>query len=78
MIHLSVGVSTLVAMMVADRESARQHARMSRTGGTADQVNAQSSSGGSRTAAHPAGMQILRDVSNDARNRPLRSPSAPL
>jgi hypothetical protein len=76
-IHLSIGVSTLVAMMVADRETERQHARMSTIGGTAEQVNAQSSSGQSRSGAHRRGMQILRAVSNDARDQPLRSPSAP-
>ena len=77
-IHLSVGVSTLVAMMVADRESVRQHARISRTGGATEQVTAQSSSGQSRSGAHQTGMQILRAVSNDVRNRALRSPSVPL
>ena len=78
-IHLSIGVSTLVAMMVADRESVRQHARVSRTGGTAEQVNAQSSPGQTQSGAHQSGMQILRALLNDARAQaPFRSPSAPL
>jgi hypothetical protein len=77
-IHLSVGVSTLVAMMVADRESVRQHAHMSCAGDTGEPVNAQSSSGPSRAGAHRTGMQILRAASNIARDQPLRPPSAPL
>ena len=77
-IHLSVGVSTLVAMMVADRESVRQHAGLSRTGGSVEHVAAQSSSGQPRSDDHRAGMQILRAASNIAGDQPLRSPSAPL
>jgi hypothetical protein len=65
-------------MMVADRESARQHAGISRTGGSVEHVTAQSSSGQSRSGAHRTGMQILRAASNIARDQPLRSPSAPL
>ena len=78
MIHLSVGVSTLVAMMVADRESVRQHARISQAGGHAEQVDARSSAGQSGSGPHRSGIQILPAVSKDASDRPLRAPSARL
>jgi hypothetical protein len=65
-------------MMVADRENVRQHARMSRTGGHTERVNAQSSDSQFRSGAHESGMQILRALSNDTRAQPLRSPSASL
>jgi hypothetical protein len=64
--------------MVADRENVRQHARMLRTGDTAEPVDAQSPSGPSRAGAHRTSMQILRATSNNVRDQPLRSPSAPL